>query len=283
VDKLKQVERKFLEPEALGTLTGRLLTSDQTIEDIGATLDRIERERQDTGESRLDFVAATNLISHGVDLERINMMLMCGMPSHYAEYVQATSRAARSHPGLVFVCFNSHEPREVSQYEFFPAMHENMDRLIEAVAVNRYASFAPQKTVPGLLAGVLLCDLTPDLFVAKRISKPLDYVPTLLVALGLKPASTTTQSCIDQNYLVEAVKQIIGVDQVYPPASAAQIENVEGQVVEAVNDALGAIGRTLENQLKHVLNPIASFRDVDEGIDFGSIVSAGFVTRLSAK
>lgn len=283
VDKLKQVEHKFLEHEGLGTLTGRLLTSDQTIEDVGATLDRIERERQETAESRLDFVAATNLISHGVDLERINMMLMCGMPSHYAEYVQATSRAARSHPGLVFVCFNSHEPREVSQYEFFPAMHENMDRLIEAVAVNRYASFAPQKTVPGLLAGVLLCDLTPDLFLAKRISKPLDYVPTLLVALGLKPASTTTQPCIDQDYLIEAIKKIIGVDQVYPPASSAQIENVKGQVVEAVNDALGAIGRTLENQLKHVLNPITSFRDVDEGIDFGSIESAGFVTRLSAR
>jgi hypothetical protein len=82
---------------------------------------------------------------------------------------------------------------------------------------------------------------------------------------------------------VEAIKQIIGVDQVYPPASAAQIENVRGQVVEAINDALGAIGRTLENQLKHVLNPITSFRDVDEGIDFGSIDSAGFVTRLSAR
>jgi hypothetical protein len=39
----------------------------------------------------------------------------------------------------------------------------------------------------------------------------------------------------------------------------------------------------METQLKAVLNPITSFRDVDEGIDFGSVDSAGFVTRLRAR
>lgn len=283
VDKLKQVERRALEVEALGELRGRLLTSDQTMEDIGAALDLIEREREETGEPRLDVVAATNLISHGVDLERINMMLMCGMPSHYAEYVQATSRAARSHPGVVFVCFNAREPREASQYEFFTAMHENLERLIEAVAVNRYASFAPRKTVPGLLAGVLLCDLTPDLFAQKRITKPLDYVPTLQVALGLKPGAPGTQGCIEEQYLTQAIERIIGVDGPHPPASPAQIENVRRKVEEELSDALGDIGRALETRLKEVLHPITSFRDVDEGIDFGSIDSAGFVTRLLSR
>jgi hypothetical protein len=46
---------------------------------------------------------------------------------------------------------------------------------------------------------------------------------------------------------------------------------------------MGAIGRTIESQLKVVLDPITSFRDVDEGIDFGSIDSAGFVTRLRSR
>ena len=149
-DKREKINR-FLAMENLGEVQSRPLTGDQTIEDVGSVLDRIERERNETGEQRLDIVYATNLISHGVDLERINMMVMCGMPSHYAEYVQSTSRSARSHPGLIFVCFKAREPRESSQYEFFPAMHEHMERLIEAVPVNRFASFAPQKTIPGLL------------------------------------------------------------------------------------------------------------------------------------
>jgi hypothetical protein len=120
-------------------------------------------------------------------------MAVCGMPSHYAEYVQSTSRAARSHPGIVFVCFKSRDPREHSQFEFFPKMHEHLDRLIEAVAVNRFASFAPQKTVPGLLSGLLLCDYSPSLF-GNGIPKTLDHVPTLRIAPRLGGRNRIDQS-----------------------------------------------------------------------------------------
>jgi hypothetical protein len=283
VDKLGHIE-KSLEAEKLGTLKSRLLTGDQTIDEIGATLDRIERELEETGEPRLNAVVATNLISHGVDLERINMMVVCGMPSHYAEYVQCSSRAARSHPGIVFVCFKARDPRETSQYEFFQAMHEHMERLIEAVAVNRFASFAPRKTVPGLLAGLLLCDVTPDLY-GTRITKPLDHVPTLQIALGRAPAPKkgTQANCVQESYLRDAIDRIIGVDLVRPPASASQIENLRKRVHEVMDEKLGAIGRSIESQLKVVLDPITSFRDVDEGVDFGSIDSANFVTRLRAR
>ncbi len=283
VDKLVQIERQ-MEAEGLGTLKAQLLTGDQTIDEIGATLDRIEAERAETGNPRLSVVAATSLISHGVDLERINMMVICGMPSHYAEYVQSSSRAARSHPGVVFACFKARDPRETSQYEFFTGMHEHMDRLIEAVAVNRFASFAPRKTVPGLIAGVLLCDLTPDLYGAP-INKPLDHIPTLQIALGraAAPKKGTQANCVSEDYIRDAVTKIIGVDKVRPPASRSQIENLRKRVDEVVDDQMGAIGRTIESQLKVVLDPITSFRDVDEGIDFGSIDSAGFVTRLRSR
>lgn len=283
VDKLGQVERGF-EADKLGTLKAQLLTGDQNIDEIGAALDRIETERLDTGNPRLNAVIATNLISHGVDLERINMMTVCGMPSHYAEYVQASSRAARSHPGIVFVCFKARDPRETSQYEFFQAMHQHMERLIEPVAVNRFASFAPRKTVPGLIAGVLLCDLTPDLF-GTRITKPLDHVPTLQIALGRAPAPKqgTQANCVTEEYLRDAVVRIIGVDKVRPPASPSQIRNLKMRVDEVFDEQIASIGRSMESQLKAVLNPITSFRDVDEGIDFGSVDSAGFVTRLRAR
>jgi hypothetical protein len=281
-DKMVQVD-KFLGRENLGRTNHRILTGDQTTEYIGDTLDTIDREIGETNETRLDVVMATNLISHGVDLERINMMTVCGMPSHYAEYVQSTSRAARSHPGIVFVCFKSRELREHSQFEFFCQMHEHLDRLIEAVAVNRFASFAPRKTVPGLLSGLLLCDYSPRLF-GRGISKTLDHISTLKIALGLEPGtSSTTAGTISRDELRETIERIIGVDRIYPPATAAQRDNVRQRVSETLDDLIGVIGRTFETRLKDAINPITSFRDVDEGVDFGSIDAATIVQRLRAR
>ena len=165
--------------------------------------------------------------------------------------------------------------------DFFYPMHEHMDRLIEAVAVNRYASFAPRKTVPGLLAGLLLCDTTPSLF-GSKLTKPLDHLPTLQVALGFKPAakSGTQGGCVSRDELLASLHQIIGVDKAYPPASMAEIHNAKRVVDEVFELNVAAIARSLENWLKDAINPILSFRDVDEGIDFGSLDSASFVPRL---
>jgi hypothetical protein len=194
------------------------------------------------------------------------MMVMCGMPSHYAEYVQATSRAARLHPGCVFVCFKGRDPRELSQFELFEKMHEHMDRLIEAVAVNRFASFAPDKTVPGLLVGILLNQYTPELY-GNGIDKTLDHIPTLKQALGLSPGNS---ALIDQDEILKSLEQIIGVDKDRPPASPAQIKHVRDHLAEVFNELIAAIGRTQESKLVDVLEPLISFRDVDEGIDFHS-------------
>lgn len=283
IEKVSQAER-LLAPDNLGRLGCALLTGDQTIKDVGATIDRVERERQETGEPRLNLITATNLISHGVDLERINMMAICGMPSHFAEYVQASSRAARSHPGLVFLCHKASDPRELSQYEFFPAIHENLDRLIEPVAVNRFASFAPQKTLPGLVSALLLCDYTPTLY-GSKINRPLDHVPTLRKALGLEATGTgqAEVGCVDQADLLAALERVVGVDRVRFPASPGQVEVAKRQVRETFSDIMGAIGRTMESRLKDVLNPITSFLDVDEGIDFGSFDSSDLAPRVRSR
>ncbi|MGE3491564.1 MAG: DEAD/DEAH box helicase family protein [Vicinamibacterales bacterium] len=262
-------------------LVGKLLTGDNPVEDVGITLDRIDSERTDTPDPRLNVLVATSLISHGVDLERINSMIMAGMPSRYAEYVQSTSRSARTHPGLVFVCFKGSDAREASQYEFFFPMHQHMDRLIEAVAVNRFASFAPRKTIPGLLAGLLLCDVTPKLY-GTKITKPLDHLPTLQVALGYKPGGKTgtVSGCVSLDALRDNLHKIIGVDRVRPPATSAEIANTRQVIDEVFDQNMTAIARSIEDKLKNALNPILSFRDVDEGVDFGSTDSSTYVTRL---
>ncbi|MCP5003366.1 MAG: hypothetical protein GY941_05350 [Planctomycetes bacterium] len=272
------------EYEGLRKLDHDLLTGDRNPDEIGATLERIEIERKETGDPRLDVVAATSLISHGVDLERINMMTICGMPSHYAEYVQSSSRAARSHPGLVFACFLSKDAREVSQYEMFMPMHENIDSLIEPVAVNRFASFAPNKTVPGLLSALLINDLSPELY-RSDLGKSLTHVPTVKVALGLQStgSSTTTLKCIRVDELLTALEQIIGIDRYWPKVSKKEIENIKVRLSEILQDQIALIGRSPETNLTDVLKPITSFRDVDQGLEFYSLNSPSLVTRISGR
>ena len=262
-------------------IEGKLLTGDNPVEDVGATLDRIENESRATEAPRLNVLIATSLISHGVDLERINAMAMAGMPSRYAEYVQASSRCARSHPGTVFVCFKASDARESSQFTFFVQMHQHLDRLIEAVAVNRFASFAPRKTVPGLLAGLLLSETTPRLF-GRDVTKTLDHLPTLQIALGFKPGAKTgtKTNCINQAELLAAIHAIIGVETTHPPATEAEVRNARRVIDEVFEQNIGTIGRSLEGNLKDALQPILSFRDVDEGIEFGSLDSSTYVSRL---
>ncbi|MFB6198996.1 MAG: helicase-related protein, partial [Halobacteriaceae archaeon] len=68
------------------------------------------------------------MISHGVDVERFNMMVFFGMPRQTAEYIQSSSRAGRSHPGLVFNVFHPIRERDLSHYHFFEKYHQFLDR-----------------------------------------------------------------------------------------------------------------------------------------------------------
>ena len=91
------------------------------------------------------------------------------------------------------------------------------------------------------------------------------------------------RSCLDQGALLAAIEEIIGVDAVRPPVSEALVANARKRIHEAFSDLMGNIGRTMEMNLSEVIDPLTSFRDVDEGVDFGSPDSASLVTRLRAR
>jgi hypothetical protein len=96
------------------------------------------------------------MISHGVDIDRLNAMFFYGMPRQNAEYIQASSRVGRSHIGIVFNCLHPARERDQSHYSYFLKFHEYLGQLIDPVAINRWSKFSVQRTLPGLFMAVLL-------------------------------------------------------------------------------------------------------------------------------
>ncbi len=92
-----------------------------------------------------DIVLATNMISVGLDVERLNIMLMNGMPPNTAEYIQASSRVARKKEGIVFSLFDPNNTRDLSYFEDFVPFHKTFYKQVEPISVTPFAENALDK------------------------------------------------------------------------------------------------------------------------------------------
>ncbi len=97
------------------------------------------------------WAIATNMISVGLDIQRLGLMLVIGQPKTHAEYIQATSRVGRDdgRPGLVVTLLNIHKPRDRSHYERFRHYHETFYRSVEAASVTPFSARALDRGFAG--------------------------------------------------------------------------------------------------------------------------------------
>jgi hypothetical protein len=134
--------------ESVPELTSRVDSSE-----IPPLLQRLEQPFNASSKeiAPVDIVLASNMISVGVDVGRLGLMAVTGQPKTTAEYIQATSRVGREHPGLVFTIYNWARPRDVSHYERFNSYHSALYRYVEAISVTPFSSRARDRALSATL------------------------------------------------------------------------------------------------------------------------------------
>ena len=99
----------------------------------------------------MDLILATNMISVGVDVDRLGLMVIMGQPQSTSEYIQASSRVGRRYPGLVVVLLNSAKSRDRSHYESFVTYHSALYSQVESASVTPFSSRARDRGLHGVL------------------------------------------------------------------------------------------------------------------------------------
>ena len=109
----------------------------------------------------IDIVLATNMLSVGVDVNRLGLMVVNGQPKGTAEYIQATSRVGRSWPGLICTVLTWARPRDLSHYETFEHYHATFYKHVEAQSVTPFSPRAMDRGLTGAMLSVVRLENVP--------------------------------------------------------------------------------------------------------------------------
>ena len=136
--------------EGLEELTGRI--TQDGIRDIREKLVKAMNEP-----GCINTLLATNMISVGIDIERLGMMVVNGQAKSASEYIQATGRIGRRRdvPGLVFTLYNPHKPRDLSHYEDFSGYHSVLQRHVEPSTLTPFSVGSVERGLHAVLISMV--------------------------------------------------------------------------------------------------------------------------------
>jgi hypothetical protein len=205
--------------------------------------------------SAIDILLATNMLSVGVDIQRLGLMVVNGQPKTTSEYLQATSRVGRSQPGLIVTLYNWYKARDVSHYERFEAYHAELYRHVDAVTVTPFSPRARDRGLRALIVGMARM-LDPVLMENQGASK---FSRTLPVIQQIKHVIEERSKMLDPSEAAEVRKELeaaldswddmvqrYGSKLVYqpPPAPYAHIGNFHPLLRHADDNTVGDSWKT---------------------------------------
>ncbi|MFD5672104.1 helicase-related protein [Streptomyces sp. NPDC127040] len=252
------------------------LKGETRLDEVRGVLDDLGSTNGSTG-----MVVATSMVSHGVDVDRLNLMLFNGMPRSMAEYIQASSRVGRAYHGLVFMLFNPVRERDRSHYRYHGKFHEYLDRMVEPVAINRWSRFAVRRTLPGILMGHLLQIANHDWWREGNAPGHLHDLSKMQAALRDRAGGGL--QTVELTQLLEALHTVFQSER-------PEGEELRRDLVDMVEHALASLRsagasaglaggnsrgyRATGDYLGLEHRPMTSLRDVSEGLPF-HVVSDG--------
>jgi hypothetical protein len=150
----------------------------------------------------LDIVLATNMMSVGVDIDRLGLMVVNGQPKNTAEYIQATSRIGRKYPGLVVTVLTWARPRDLSHYETFEHYHESFYKHVEAQSVTPFSSRALDRGLTGVMTSLMRLEFeeyNPNLGAGKMDSSCNDSAEQLTHAISDRAWKITDKKTVNEH------------------------------------------------------------------------------------
>lgn len=249
-----------IRPADIRDLATEFHSSRSTMAELSDVIHRLEAPPPWENEAFLDALVATDVISHGVDVERLNLMVMDNIPEETARYIQASSRSGRQHVGLVLAVLTSYSLRASSIYHRFREYHDHMERLVSPVPVNRFAKYAVRRTAPGVMTGLFFGRYNPSMRTTRLRER---HEAARFLGTMEAPRNQETQ-----NEFVEAVASAYGLGVgVYPESlEKALREAIEEEVDRFLYSVRSSRDRWLTEAVQP--KPMMSLRDVEAGVPF---------------
>ncbi len=126
----------------------------QTLKDLETPISTNNIKESDNGtryiENVCDLILATNMISVGIDISRLNVMLINGQPKNIAEYIQASSRVGRSVEGLAITLLDANRARDKSYFEHFIPFHQAFYKSVEPLSLTPFTENTIDKMLMSL-------------------------------------------------------------------------------------------------------------------------------------
>jgi hypothetical protein len=219
-----------VDPLNVGMLTGSTL-----LEDVRDTLERLDKPEADFLD-RLHVICASSMMSHGVDIDRFNVITLLGVPLATAEFIQTSARIGRRWPGLVFVLHRMGVERDSSVYRSFPTYIRHGNRFVAPIALTRRSRRVLRNTFPGMWAARVLAVHEPASLNADGVA--LSTARKLREYVKAKP--------IEESQEFEALCRALRVD--------------------ALSDdpMVGELRRLVRDTFRELLNPASTARFISE-------------------
>ena len=229
----------------VASLTGRTIFTD-----VIETLEELETPKADFAE-RTHVVVGSSMMSHGVDIDRLNVMVMLGLPLTTAEFIQATARVGRTWPSLVFVVHKIARERDASVYRSFRQFVDQGDRFVEPIPITGNSRRVLERTIAGLAFARILMLHEPRAGGSLALSRKVrDYLANV-------PDFETSE--------IDAICTALRFDDESNPTLREEVQKWYHHLVSEVIDPANA--SAFANSLGMYGGPMMSLRDVEEQVE----------------